>query len=87
MVGQTNDHSVVVTVIHFDPSYRIRTVLLDIVTSEENDLIFEDVAVLRNRSFLNHLVAGVVFLSGDEVNPSVGPVAKEGIIGIASINR
>ena len=86
VVSQTNDHSVVVAVIYFDSSYKTRIVLLGIITSKKNDLIFEDGAVVRNGSFFNYSVFGIVFLSGDEINPSVGPVGKEGIISIASVN-
>ncbi|MCX6088842.1 MAG: hypothetical protein NTX88_00380, partial [Candidatus Atribacteria bacterium] len=36
--------------------------------------------------FLHHPIAGTVFLSGDEVNTSVGPPGKERIIGVTPID-
>ena len=86
MVSQTNDHSVMVTVVYFDSSYRIRTVFFSIVISKENNLIVEDGAIVKKDSFFNYLVLGIVFLSGDKINPSVGPVGKKRIVGIASVN-
>jgi hypothetical protein len=86
MVSQTNDHSVMVTVVYFDSSYRIRTVFFSIVISKENNLIVEDGAIVKKDSFFNYLVLGIVFLSGDKINPSVGPVGKKRIVGIALID-
>ncbi|MCX6089212.1 MAG: hypothetical protein NTX88_02335 [Candidatus Atribacteria bacterium] len=60
----------------------VRTGNLGVIASETDDLIFEDMPVFGHFPFLHHPIAGTVFLSGDEVNTSVGPPGKERIIGV-----
>jgi len=86
VIGEENDYPVIFDIIHFDPPQGLRTGSLGVIAGEGNDLIFEDMPVLRNLPFLNYSVVGIVFLSGDKVNTSVGPPGKEGIIGVTPIN-
>ena len=52
---------------------------------EPDDLVVDDVAVLRHGAFLDHLEEGVVLHAGDEEDPGIGPFGEQPVVVVAPI--
>ena len=64
----------------------MRILLLRKIAVERDDLVFQDVPVLRNRPLFHDSIIGIPFLPGHKINPFLGPAGKEEIIGIAPVD-
>src|SRR2546426_3941021 len=59
---------------------------LGLGTREPDQLVRPDVAVLRNRTLLNHVVGGILLQAGDKVDFLDGPFAEQPVVVIPAIH-
>ena len=52
-----------------------------------NELIAQDVSVLRDGPFFNDVVMGIALLAGHKENPALGPGPEKLVVEIAPIHR
>lgn len=60
MVGEEHNLSLVLLIPDHNPAKNMRTMLLSLVTRKSNELVRQDVAVLRDISMFNHRIVGIV---------------------------
>ena len=85
MIRQKDDGFGALKVPCFDPSQAVRIFLFGRITSENDDLVFQDVPVLRNKPFFHNRIGGVLFLSRDEIDSFAVPSGEEREIRVALV--
>ena len=85
-VGEQDDLPLVFGIPYHRAAQKAGTVRPSLEASKANDLIGEDVAILREFAFLDHFKRGVVLQAGHEENAGHAPASKQGVIDIAAID-
>lgn len=85
MIGQQHDNLLVGFVPELDPPQLLRILLVSVVPQQLDDVVAQDMPVLRNRPFLHDPVMGIALLAGYEENPAPVPSPEEVKIDIAPV--
>jgi hypothetical protein len=80
VVGEEGDLALVLFVPDHNPPQEVGTFFFGVGAGEFDDLVGDDVAILRDGQTLDDSVVGVLFHSGDEVDFSFGPVGEELVV-------
>ncbi len=85
MVGEEHQGLARVLAHRLNPAQQMRTLVLGTGAGQADDLILDDVPVLRHRVFLDHLEQGVVLHAGDEVDAGIRPFGEQPVVVVAPV--
>src|SRR5660398_53405 len=85
MVREKGDGLLLLLVPYLYSSQGIRILLLRKIAVEGDDLVFQDVPVLRDCLLFTHGISGIALLSRHKEDPTPGPSGKEDIVNIAPV--
>ena len=85
MIGEKNQSLLLFFVPYLHPPQWIGTFLPRCASTEKDDLVFKDRAIVRHLTFLDNRVKGIVLHAGDKIDLLFGPFRKQSVVIVAPV--